>query len=198
MGGYEVCNAFRIYGNFQRPAPEAETVILDAAKAMLDSVHGLQAEVFASGFPTAHDTYNGLGHASNGDVYYVLCSCTHDVPGKMYRLAAATGGASTGQAPTPELIADLSTACGDVAASASGSAVVAQGKSHVPFFEDAATGRLYFATHVGFYTMVDGMETLPVSEGQSAANPAHEPSCGGCPFARLPVCPFARLPVCRG
>ena len=44
----------------------------------------LTAKVFNSGFPEGHDTYNGMGVASDGRVYYVLSSERPDVAGQMY------------------------------------------------------------------------------------------------------------------
>jgi len=38
---------------------------------------------------------------------------------------------------------------------------IAQGKSHVEFYEH--DGKLYFATHVGYYEMINGSECLPVN-----------------------------------
>ena len=51
-------------------------------------------------------------------------------------------------------IADLNDICGEKEAKA-----IAQGKSHVNFYE--SDGKLYFATHVGFYEMIEGAECLP-------------------------------------
>lgn len=42
------------------------------------------AKVYDSGFEHSHDTYNGLSTASDGKVYYVLCSQLMDVAGQMY------------------------------------------------------------------------------------------------------------------
>jgi hypothetical protein len=107
----------------------------------------LLARVFDSGFPDAHDSYNAIGVASDGKVYYVLSSERHDVAARMFVLDPATG--------QPRPLADLDEATGQ-----KGRHLIAQGKSHVNFVE--ADGRLYFATHVGFYSVVDGMETTGV------------------------------------
>lgn len=48
-------------------------------------------------------------------------------------------------------LGDLAEAAGEKGANA-----VAQGKSHVSFAE--SNGKLYFATHLGFYAIIDGME----------------------------------------
>ncbi|MGA0559655.1 hypothetical protein ACO2Q8_23545 [Larkinella sp. VNQ87] len=107
-----------------------------------------------SGFALAHDTYNAITAASDGQIYYVLCSESPTEGGKMYRYNPATGRS--------ELLADLTEICGETDANA-----IPQGKSHVRFYEHA--GKLYFATHIGFYEMIDGMERLPVNPPQGRA-----------------------------
>ena len=52
-------------------------------------------------------------------------------------------------------LGDLTEASGE-----KGMKAIVQGKSHVPFFE--ANGRLYFATHVGYYTVKGGRELMGV------------------------------------
>ncbi len=44
----------------------------------------LVAHTYNSGFADAHDTYNGMGCASNGRIYYVLSSERHDVGAQMF------------------------------------------------------------------------------------------------------------------
>ncbi len=105
----------------------------------------LVARVYDSGFADAHDSYNGMGAASDGRIYYVLSSERHDVAAQMFVLDTAVG--------RPRHVADLDEATGQ-----KGRYAIAQGKSHVAFVESG--GRLYFATHVGFYSIVDGMETM--------------------------------------
>jgi hypothetical protein len=113
----------------------------------------LVAQAYESGFADAHDSYNGIGVASDGRVYYVLSSERHDVAAQMFVLDPASG--------RPRHLADLDEATGQ-----KGRRAIAQGKSHVNFVE--AGGRLYFATHVGFYSIVDGMETMGIPpEGYS-------------------------------
>src|ERR1035438_1305788 len=48
-------------------------------------------------------------------------------------------------------LGDLTEACGE-----KDSHAISQGKSHVRFVE--SEGKLYFATHIGFYSIIDGME----------------------------------------
>jgi hypothetical protein len=105
----------------------------------------LLATPYYSGFPLAHDTYNAITAASDGHIYYVLCSDSPTVGGRMYRYSPAMD--------QTEFLADLTEVCGEKGA-------IVQGKSHVRFYE--REGKLYFATHVGYYEMINGMECLPV------------------------------------
>lgn len=106
----------------------------------------LIASCFDSGFPDAHDTYNAMSMASDGRLYYVLSSDKLDVGGQMFRFN-----------PSSEEIkhlGDLNVICGQ-----SDKKCIAQGKSHVLFYEYQQ--KLYFATHVGYYQLIDGMDRLP-------------------------------------
>lgn len=107
----------------------------------------LIATTFNSGFPLAHDTYNGISAASDGRIYYVLSSQSHETGGQMYRYDPATSEITH--------LGDLTAACGE-----EGSNSIAQGKSHVNFVE--AGGKLYFATHIGYYSIIDGMEKMGI------------------------------------
>lgn len=115
------------------------------AAASADDPTALTAETYDSGFKISHDTYNGMGTASDGKIYYVLCSEAHDVAGQMYCFDPATRQIKH--------VGDLTEACGE-----KGMKAVAQGKSHVNFVE--RDGRLYFATHTGFYAIIDDMEKI--------------------------------------
>lgn len=143
------------------PAPAARTLLFATGVLAASSAAALAApaadpfapvaritaETFDSGFADAHDTYNGMGTASDGRIFYVLCSERHDLGGQMY--------AFDPKSKKVQHIADLNDACGEKGAKA-----IAQGKSHVNFVE--ANGKLYFATHIGFYSMVDGMEKMGI------------------------------------
>jgi len=107
----------------------------------------LVAHAYDSGFPQAHDTYNGMGVASDGKIYYVLCSNLHDVAAQMYSFDPASGQIKH--------LTDLTEACGE-----KGQKVISQGKSHVNFIE--AGGRLYFASHIGYYSIIDGKEKMGI------------------------------------
>lgn len=116
-------------GPTQQPAPPKQTT--------------LAARIFHSGFAQAHDTYNGISAASDGKIYYVLSSERPDVAAQMYSYDPSTDQIRH--------LGDLTEACGE-----KGLNVIVQGKSHVKFVE--AGGKLWFATHIGYYSMIDGME----------------------------------------
>jgi len=107
----------------------------------------LVAHIHDSGFPWAHDTYNGMGTGSDGKIYYVLCAESYKIGAQMYAYD-----------PTQDRIqhlGDLTEACGE-----KGTKAIVQGKSHVNFVE--AKGKLYFATHIGYYSLIDGMEKIGI------------------------------------
>jgi len=116
--------------------------------AATDPQRKLLARAYNSGFPQAHDTYNGISAASDGKIYYVLSSDLMDVGARMFCFDPAT--------EKIRFLGDLTEACGgekDLKA-------VVQGKSHVNFVE--SSGKLYFATHIGYYSIIDGMEKMGI------------------------------------
>jgi len=114
-----------------------------AARDPFQPAHKLIARTYNSGFPEAHDTYNGISVASDGKVYYVLSSERFDMGAQMFVFDPAT--------QRIQHLADITEACGE-----KGQQTIVQGKSHVNFVE--SNGRLYFATHIGYYSIIDGME----------------------------------------
>ena len=133
-------------GNTPQPVSEATPVSTPDARII--------ATVYNSGFEHAHDTYNGISSASDGKIYYVLCSQLMDVAGQMYSFDPKDR--------TIEHLGDLTEICGE-----KDMKVVAQGKSHVNFVESG--GKLYFATHLGYYSIIDGMEKTGVPTGEYKA-----------------------------
>ena len=107
----------------------------------------LIARIHDSGFELAHDTYNGMGTGSDGRIYYVLCAESYKDGAQMYSYDP--------DADRIRRLGDLTEACGE-----KGSKTIVQGKSHVNFIE--AEGKLYFATHVGYYSIIDGMEKIGI------------------------------------
>lgn len=116
----------------------------------------LVAKTYNSGFAIAHDTYNGISSASDGKIYYVLSSQSIDTGGQMYSFDPRTGKIHH--------CGDLTEACGE-----QGMKAIVQGKSHVRFVEKG--GKLYFATHVGYYSMVNGMEKMGIPPAGYQAYP---------------------------
>ncbi len=129
------------------PAPEAKP---PAGK--------LIARVFDSGFALSHDTYNGISTASDGRIFYVLCAQSLDNGAQMFSFDPA--------ADKIQRLGDLTEASGE-----KGAKSIPQGKSHVAFHE--ANGKLYFATHVDFYTVKNGREMMGVPP------PGYKPYPGG-------------------
>jgi hypothetical protein len=113
----------------------------------LNTTSSLTAKTYNSGFPQAHDTYNALSVASDGKIYYILSSDKIDFAGKMYVYDP--------KLDATEFIADLDEVCGE-----KGKMFIPQGKSHTRFYE--SKGKLYFATHIGYYELISGMDRLPV------------------------------------
>lgn len=108
---------------------------------------GLMAKTYNSGFADAHDTYNGMGVGSDGKIYYVLSSEKYNLAAQMYSFDPA--------GEKIRHLGDLTEACGE-----KGKKVVAQGKSHVNFVE--ADQKLYFSTHIGYYSIIDDMEKMGI------------------------------------
>ena len=132
----------------QAAKPVTETLAVSTPNAKLI------AKTYNSGFEHAHDTYNGISTASDGKIYYVLCSTLMDVAGQMYSFDP--------KSDKLEHLGDLTEICGE-----KDMKVVAQGKSHVNFVE--SKGKLYFATHLGYYSIIDGMEKTGVPTGDYKA-----------------------------
>jgi hypothetical protein len=127
----------------------AGTGCLNAQKQnMTLNEKSLEATPYYSGFERAHDTYNAISAGSDGKIYYVLSSQAYNVGGQIYVYDTKTDKTS--------FLADLTEICGE-----KNTKTIVQGKSHVRFYE--CKGKLYFATHVGYYEMIDGMECLPVN-----------------------------------
>jgi DNA-binding beta-propeller fold protein YncE len=129
---------------------------VDPAKPDLRGV--LPARWHNSGFAAAEDNYNAVTAASDGKIYYVLCSKGIDVGAQMFSFDPASG--------TIKHLGDLTEAAGE-----KGRKSVPQGKSHVSFFEHK--GKLYFATHIGYYRHEGGKEIV------GDPPPGYQPYPGG-------------------
>lgn len=106
----------------------------------------LAARWHDSGFP-GDDNYNAVTAASDGKIYYVISAHKIDLGAHMFSYDPATGKVTQ--------VADLTEASGE-----KGLKTVPQGKSHVDFHEHK--GKLYFATHMGYYQVKDGKELVGV------------------------------------
>lgn len=110
----------------------------------------LHATIYDSQFPQAAglgESFNGMGVADDGVIYYAIDSPAYNIPGQLYSLNPQTKQITH--------ISDLNTATGqgDIKA-------VAQGKVHVNMIEDH--GKLYFSTHLGYYNESSGIERKAV------------------------------------
>lgn len=141
----------------QAPAPQKEAAPAAAASSSSQILH---AHFYNSGFSLADDNYNACFYASNGKVYYVLASGSVDTGAQMFAYDPATGKI--------EHVGDLTEAAGE-----KGMHAVPQGKGHSIFVE--YQGKLYFATHIGYYNPA-------TASGQELAGtppPGYKPYPGG-------------------
>ncbi|MCX6903622.1 MAG: hypothetical protein NTW03_09125 [Verrucomicrobia bacterium] len=114
---------------------------LQAARANDATTRRLTARTYNSGFA------DGISAASDGKIYYVLSSERYDLGAQMFVFDPAS--------KSIKRLGDITEACGE-----KGLKTIVQGKSHVNFVE--SKGKLYFATHVGFYSNIDGMEKMGI------------------------------------
>jgi hypothetical protein len=96
--------------------------------------------------------------ASDGKIYYVLCAEDINTGAQMFSYDPATGKIKH--------LGDLTEASGEKSLKA-----VPQGKSHVNFVE--SNGKLYFATHVDWYSVQNGLEAM------APPPPGYKPYPGG-------------------
>jgi len=100
----------------------------------------LSARFHECRFPIGDCSYNSLIAASDGSIYFAIGSHRRDVAARLMRFDPARD--------TVERIDDL--------AEHTDPPAIAHGKVHVPFTE--VNGRIYMATHVGFYQREGGVE----------------------------------------
>ncbi len=96
----------------------------------------IPARLYDSGFALSDSNFYSLSLASDGCIYYTLCTHNIDAHGQVCRHDPV--------ADTVERLGDLGEIVGEA-----GTLSIPQGKSHSPYYEH--DGSLYFATHYGYY-----------------------------------------------
>ncbi len=89
-----------------------------------------------AGFLYGDSNYNGIIHASDGNVYYVICSHNKKSGAQLFRYNPRNGDV--------KMVGDLTDVVGD-----DRTKVINQGKVHSGIYE--VRGKLYFGTHAGAY-----------------------------------------------
>lgn len=128
------------------------------ARAQDPDTKRLTARGLDSGFELSNGTFNGMLAASDGKIYYVLCAENIDTGAQMYSYDPATEKITH--------LGDLTEAAGE-----KGQKSIPQGKSHVNFVE--SNGKLYFSTHVDWYSVQGGLELM------APPPPGYKPYPGG-------------------
>jgi hypothetical protein len=97
----------------------------------------ITARLHPSHFQRSDSNFDSLSLASDGSLYYTLCSHDLDTHARVYRFDPGSGR-------EPVCLGDLGEIVGEA-----GTRSIPQGKSHSPYYEH--DGKLYFATHYGYY-----------------------------------------------
>ncbi len=107
---------------------------VNVLKSTPDAV--ITARLHPSHFKMSDSNYDSLSLASDGNLYYTLCSHNIDTYARVYRFN-----------PKDDEVICLGD-IGEIVGEA-GTKSIPQGKSHSPYYE--CEGKLYFATHCGYY-----------------------------------------------
>ena len=119
----------------------------------MDSGKKIIARLHSADFGMSDSNFNSLNILKDNKIYYTLCSHNIDTHGRIYKYDPAGDGI--------ELFTDLGAVTGET-----GKKSLPQGKSHTPIIE--ADGKIYFATHYGFYQGNEGKEEpAPPPQGYS-------------------------------
>ena len=117
--------------NFMNPYLSAQDVSSAVYKP-----GSLQGKMIDGGFYPGDSNYHALVHASDGGIYYAICSHDRNTHAHLFRYDPETDEVAT--------VADIGEALGE-----DGTVNIPQGKIHCDLFE--YYGKLYFGTHVGIY-----------------------------------------------
>ena len=118
----------------------------------------LSARLYPSHFSMSDSNFDSLSLASDGNLYYTLCSHNIDTHARVYRFNPEN--------EEVRLLGDFSEIVGEA-----GSKTIPQGKSHSPYYE--YNGKLYFATHYGYYRPSSNKEE------PGEVPPGYKPYLGG-------------------
>ncbi len=119
----------------------------------------IAAKLHPSHFEMSDSNFDSVSIASDGCVYYTLCSHSIDTHARVYRFNPKSG-------EEPEYLGDLGEIVGEA-----GTRSIPQGKSHSQYYEH--NGKLYFATHYGYYKPSSNKE----EPGETP--PGYQPYPGG-------------------
>ena len=101
------------------------------------------AKLHAADFAMTDSNFYSLSILKDKNIYYTLCSHNIDTHGRVYKYDPETDEV--------RIFADLGKVTGEA-----GKKTLPQGKSHTPIFE--ADGKIYIATHYGYYQGNEGKE----------------------------------------
>ena len=117
--------------NFMNPYLSAQDVSSAVYKP-----GSLQGKMIDGGFYPGDSNYHALVHASDGSIYYAICSHDRNTHVHLFRYDPETDEVA--------VVADIGEELGE-----DGTVNIPQGKIHCDLFE--YVGKLYFGTHVGSY-----------------------------------------------
>jgi hypothetical protein len=116
------------------PPPSKAAVSLHGISMPSTPAAVIPARLHESGFRLCDSNFFSLTRASDGNVYYTLCSHNIDTHARLYRYDPRTD--------KTQMVSSFGDAFDE------NDRTIPQGKSHSPYFEVA--GKLYGATHYGF------------------------------------------------
>ena len=116
----------------------------------------LCAHLHAAGVEQADSHFYSAMLASDGCIYYTLCTHRYDKHGTMCRYDPSRNEVS--------VLWDFGQAFGET-----DTRTVSQGKSHAPYYE--LDGRLFFSTHVGYFAVTQDNREVPAQSSPEGYAP---------------------------